>query len=63
MEALALEQHISALRAKHTSLEEAIRVESSRPMPDFFVIGELKRKKLKVKEEIEQFDQKIPVAS
>ncbi|MGD9649307.1 MAG: YdcH family protein [Dongiaceae bacterium] len=40
------------LKAKHAQLEEAVRVESARPMPDFFVITELKRKRLRLKEEI-----------
>lgn len=47
-----MEERITALRNKHASLEEALRIESARPMPDFFVISELKKKKLALKEEI-----------
>ncbi|MGE0252786.1 MAG: YdcH family protein [Dongiaceae bacterium] len=47
-----MQEHIRMLKAKHAQLEEAVRVESARPMPDFFVITELKRKRLRLKEEI-----------
>ena len=53
-----LNDRITTLRAKHASLEEAIRVESARPMPDFFIIAELKKKKLALKEEISQLEKK-----
>ena len=44
--------HLSALEAKHATLDRKISVESRRPMPDQMVIAELKRQKLRVKEEI-----------
>ena len=44
--------HFSALEAKHQVLDERIANESQRPLPDQLLIAELKRKKLRVKEEI-----------
>ncbi|OPZ79189.1 MAG: hypothetical protein BWY78_00180 [Alphaproteobacteria bacterium ADurb.Bin438] len=44
---------INSLKAKHTALEEAITLESKRPNPDDAKIQELKKQKLKLKEEIE----------
>ncbi len=45
--------HVSALEAKHASLEAQIEEESHRPMPDAARLARLKKEKLKVKEEIE----------
>ena len=44
--------HLSALEAKHASLDRKIVSESQRPSPDQMILAELKRRKLKVKEEI-----------
>lgn len=44
--------HLSALTAKHATLDRRINAESQRPMPDQMIIAELKRQKLRVKEEI-----------
>lgn len=49
---MSVEEHIETLRAKHASLEEAIDKESLRPHPDDMKIQELKREKLRVKDEI-----------
>ncbi len=45
--------HLQALRAKHAALDEEIAKEMARPLPDEMVISNLKRQKLKIKEEIE----------
>lgn len=58
-----INDRIITLRAKHANLDEAIRVESARPMPDFFVISELKKKKLTVKQEISELEKKISDAA
>jgi len=42
----------SALIAKHAGLDAKIAAESSRPAPDNFVLAELKKQKLKLKEAI-----------
>lgn len=44
--------HFSALEAKHASLDRQIAVETTRPSPDQIVIADLKRRKLRVKEEM-----------
>ena len=45
--------HLSALEAKHAVLDRQIADESHRPAPNQMLIAELKRRKLKVKEEMQ----------
>lgn len=45
--------HISALEAKHATLDQRITAESQRPRPDEMVIADLKKQKLRLKEEIQ----------
>ena len=42
--------HISALNAKHAVLDQRIASESQRPLPDQFLLADLKKQKLRVKE-------------
>jgi hypothetical protein len=44
--------HISALQAKHAGLDQRIRAENSRPLPDATLLAELKKQKLRIKEEL-----------
>ncbi len=44
--------HFVALTAKHASLDARIANESQRPMPDQILIAQLKKEKLRVKEEL-----------
>ena len=44
--------HLSALQMKHAGLEKQIQSEMSRPLPDETLVAQLKRKKLKIKEEL-----------
>ncbi|MBM3548597.1 MAG: DUF465 domain-containing protein [Alphaproteobacteria bacterium] len=44
--------NIDDLKAKHADLEHELEAENSRPHPDDQRIADLKRKKLKVKDEI-----------
>lgn len=46
--------HSSALMAKHAGLEYKIATETRRPAPDTALIAELKKRKLRLKEEIAQ---------
>jgi len=46
------EERIAALKAKHQALEEKIQEEEARPHPDEVVLHQLKREKLRVKDEI-----------
>lgn len=44
--------HLSALEAKHATIDQRIADESHRPMPDAIKLADLKKQKLKLKEEI-----------
>lgn len=44
--------HIDALRTKHAGLEAQLRQEQARPAPDVAMVQNLKKQKLKLKEEI-----------
>lgn len=46
--------HLSALSAKHSQLDKRIDVESHRPLPDQMLIAQLKKEKLRVKEEMQR---------
>lgn len=49
---MAEQEHIEALMAKHADLERAIEEEEHRPLPDDIRLHDLKREKLKIKDEI-----------
>ena len=49
---LAQETRVEALRARHAELEDMIEQEHSRPLPDDTVITQLKRQKLRIKDEL-----------
>lgn len=51
---MSVEDRIASLKAKHHELEHAIDEENNRPHPDDGVIADLKRRKLKIKDEIAQ---------
>ena len=44
--------HVSALQLKHAGLERKIQEELSRPMPDLAAVQLLKKRKLRIKEEL-----------
>ena len=46
-------ERLEALRSRHATLEAEIDDENQRPHPDDFRIAELKREKLRLKEQIE----------
>jgi len=46
--------HVNALQSKHAGLERRIAEERSRPWPDDGLLAELKRRKLRIKEELTQ---------
>ena len=47
---------IEALREKHASLERALDEEAHRPLPDQSAIYDLKRQKLRIKDEIYELE-------
>lgn len=46
--------HFSALEAKHAVLERRISAETQRPLPDAAALAELKKQKLRIKQEMAQ---------
>lgn len=44
--------HHTALESKHAVLDRRIAQEAQRPMPDAVLIADLKKQKLRVKEEL-----------
>lgn len=44
--------HVSALQLKHAGLERQLADEQSRPLPDIVTIQMLKKRKLRIKEEL-----------
>ncbi|WP_374529844.1 YdcH family protein [Novosphingobium sp.] len=49
------QSHVSALQLKHAGLERQIHEEMSRPLPDLAMIQALKKRKLRIKEELSHF--------
>jgi hypothetical protein len=49
------QSHVSALQLKHTGLERQLQEEMNRPAPDFAQIQLLKKRKLRIKEELSHF--------
>ena len=45
--------HVSSLQLKHAGLERKIEEELSRPLPDIATIQELKKRKLRIKAQLE----------
>jgi hypothetical protein len=48
----ALEAKLADLRQDHADLDAAVQALSATPLPDMLLIARLKRKKLKLKDEI-----------
>lgn len=53
---MSVQEHIEALRSKHLDLKQEIEQENQRPHPDDLHIAELKRQKLRIKDEIAQLE-------
>jgi hypothetical protein len=53
---MSLHDHIEALRAKHAELDRAIDQENKRPLPNQDAVSDLKRQKLRIKDEIFQLE-------
>lgn len=51
---MALEAHVAELTDKHRALEQKLENELARPSVDSIVISELKREKLRIKDELER---------
>jgi hypothetical protein len=46
--------HLASLTARHARLDETVAAETRRPLPDQVLLAQLKREKLKLKEEIDR---------
>ena len=44
--------HVSALQLKHAGIERQLEQELNRPMPDHSTVQTLKKRKLRIKEEL-----------
>ncbi|HYD70549.1 YdcH family protein [Azospirillum sp.] len=51
---MSLESRIDSLRTRHAALDEKIRLEQTRPLPDSQALARWKLDKLHVKEEIDR---------
>jgi len=51
-----VESRVESLRQRHRDLERAIEEENQRPMPDSAALSDLKRQKLRIKDEIVRLD-------
>lgn len=52
-----VEAHLAQLSEKHQKLDKIILKEEHRPSPDSVMLYELKKEKLKLKDEMERFRQ------
>ena len=46
------EEQAASLKARHAELEEALSKENARPLPDAATIADLKKRKLRIKDEL-----------
>ena len=46
--------HLSALQLKHAGIDRQLHKEMSRPMPNDAVLQDLKKRKMRLKEEIQR---------
>lgn len=45
--------HVSALQLKHAGLERQLEEERNRPLPNDVLVQQLKKRKLRIKEQLE----------
>ncbi|WP_119166188.1 YdcH family protein [Algihabitans albus] len=57
---MSVHDRIESLRSQHTLVDNAIREESHRPHPDELRLHELKREKLRLKDEIANMQTVVP---
>ncbi len=54
---MSVQDRIHTLRTRHHSLEVALDQETHRPLPNVDAVTDLKRQKLRIKDEIVQLEQ------
>lgn len=47
-----LTSHVDALQSKHAGLDARLRAEMARPAPDAAMVRDIKKQKLRIKEEL-----------
>lgn len=60
---MTVAEHVEALRAKHASLKQAVEQENQRPHPDDLHVAELKREKLRIKDEIVRLEAELSTSA
>jgi len=53
---MSLEMHVATLNQKHAEIEDIIAREELRPQPDAIKLMDLKKQKLRLKEEMTRLD-------
>ncbi len=53
---MSLNDRIETLRTRHRTLEEQIDLEVARPSPNMDAVNDLKRQKLRIKDEITELE-------
>jgi len=56
---MTVDARLQSLRSRHAKLEEELHREQTRPHADDAHIAELKREKLRLKDEIERLEQQV----
>lgn len=56
---MSINAHMENLERKHAVLENLIELEGTRPLPDFVKITQMKRKKLRIKEQLLQHSKEV----
>jgi len=56
---MSLQDRIEELRAQHRSLENALGQEVNRPAPNLETITDLKRQKLRIKDQIAELEHSV----
>ncbi|BBK33324.1 hypothetical protein EDC65_0066 [Stella humosa] len=56
---MATLDRIEALRRQHSTLDTKLGDEEHRPLPDETIVAELKRQKLRIKDEINQLSRHV----
>lgn len=60
---MSVVSHIEHLQIKHEELEKLLSEEMHHPAPDFFVIKDMKKQKLLIKEEISRLTHEVEMRS
>ncbi len=50
------DENAASLKARHAELEEALDIETDRPLPDQVAIKDIKKQKLRIKDELARLE-------